>query len=45
MRLHPLSPLALAMVIAGLWDFPLRNRLWQFGAVAFGAYGIVRLFA
>jgi len=43
MRLHALSPLALAMILAAFWDHPLRNRLWMFGAAAFAVYGIARI--
>jgi hypothetical protein len=45
MRLHALSPLALAMLFTVFLEHPLRNRLWLFGIVAFAVYGIARMLA
>ena len=41
--LHALSPLALAMLLAAIWDHPMRNRLWGFGVVALAIYGVFRM--
>jgi hypothetical protein len=40
--LHRLSPLAVAMLAAIVWDRPIGLRLWIGCAIAFGIYGVVR---
>jgi hypothetical protein len=42
-RLHALSPLALAMLLAAPWEHPWRNRLWGVGLAAFAVYGVARM--
>lgn len=44
MRLNALSPLGLAMLFGLFWNGPLVGRLWSFGMVAFGVYGVFRIF-
>jgi len=45
MRLHALTPLAAAMLVALLWDRPIGGRIWLGCATAFGVYGAWRLLA
>ena len=42
-RFHPLSPLALAMILSLFGGRTLRARLWLAGSAAFGIFGMVRL--
>jgi Protein of unknown function (DUF2752) len=45
LRLHALSPLALAMLLAAFWEHPVRNRVWTIGLAAFAVYGVARMLA
>jgi hypothetical protein len=40
---NALTPLAAAMVVAGVWDTAIRNKLWAAGLCAFGVYGVWRV--
>ena len=43
LRLHALSPIAAALLIALVWDRPVPRRLWTPCAALFAAYGLWRL--
>ena len=45
LRFHALSPLAVMMLGALVWNRPLWPRFWTCCAVAFGVYGVWRLAA
>jgi hypothetical protein len=39
---NALSPLAVIMLLAILWEMPGRSRLWAAGLAAFAIYGVCR---
>lgn len=43
LRFHALTPLALAMLLALLWNGPATRRLWTGGFAAFAVYGVWRI--
>ena len=40
---NALSPLGFAMLFSLFWSGPVRGRLWTAGLIAFGLYGVVRV--
>jgi hypothetical protein len=42
-RLHPLSPLAILMLVGTFWSAPRMARLWGPCLAAFGLYGLWRI--
>ncbi|HUP04580.1 MAG TPA: DUF2752 domain-containing protein [Bryobacteraceae bacterium] len=43
LRLHALSPLAAALLLAGFWRLPVRPRVWTAAFAAFAVYGLCRI--